>query len=117
MRSVPHSVVHYEDLILKPEATLRTVLEPLGVRYDPKQLKWTEFVAHDVAGNHMRWNKASDLALDKSWKQDLRHLQKYAIRCATILSRINNPETGFFKIRRPIMMNSAVSNDAAKLGP
>ena len=95
LRSVPHSVVHYEDLILKPEATLRTVLEPLGVRYDPKQLRWAEFVAHDVGGNHMRWNKASDLALDESWKRDLRHLQKYAIWCATILSRINNPETGF----------------------
>ena len=95
LRSVSHSVVRYEDLIVKPEATLRTVLEPLGVRYDPKQLKWTEFVAHDVAGNHMRWNKVSDLALDESWKRDLRHLQKYAIWCATILSRINNPETGF----------------------
>ena len=95
LRSVSHSVIRYEDLIVQPEATLRTILEPLRVRFDPKQLSWTEFVSHDVAGNHMRWNKVSDLMLDKSWKQDLNPLQKYAIRCATILSRINNPKTGF----------------------
>ena len=95
LRSVPHSIVHYEDLILKPEATLRAVLEPLGVSYERKQLQWTDCTAHDVAGNRMRRTKSNDLILDESWKQDLKPLQKYAIRCATILSRMHIQQTGF----------------------
>ena len=98
LKSVPHGVVHYEDLVLEPESTLTAVLKPLGLEFDPQQLRWSDVIAHDVAGNHMRWSKTNQLVLDQSWKSDLTTLQRRVIRCGTLTSRQANPGTGYVNI-------------------
>jgi Sulfotransferase family len=87
LRSVPHSVVHYEDLVRDPKAALRSILQPLGLDFDPRQLEWAEAEKHEVAGNHMRFNATSELVLDESWRQSLSPLKQRAINLGTLLSR------------------------------
>ena len=95
LESVPHSVVRYEDLVLDPECTLRSVLKPLGLNFHPQQLAWAEAVKHDVAGNGMRFVETSELVLDEAWKDNFTPLQKRAIDIGTILSRQLAPKTGY----------------------
>ena len=40
LKSVPHGVVHYEDLVRDPKAALQSILQPLGLDFDPRQLDW-----------------------------------------------------------------------------
>jgi hypothetical protein len=94
LRSVPHSVVHYEDLVRDPKAALRSILQPLGLDFDPRQLEWAEAEKHEVAGNHMRFNATSELVLDESWRQSLSPLKQRAINLGTLLSRQTLPKTG-----------------------
>ena len=94
LKSVPHSVVHYEDLVRDPEGALRSILQPLGLDFDPRQLDWAEAEKHEVAGNHMRFDATSDLVLDESWRQSLSPLKQRAIELGTLLSRQTLPKTG-----------------------
>jgi hypothetical protein len=87
LRSVPHSVVHYEDLVHDPKTALESVLAPLGLDFDPRQLDWAEAEKHEVAGNHMRFDASSALILDTSWRDGLSAAQKLAIDTGTLLSR------------------------------
>ena len=59
LKSVPHSVVRYEDLVRDPERTLNSILQPLGLSFDRRQLSWAEADKHIVAGNHMRYETTS----------------------------------------------------------
>ncbi len=95
LRSVPHSVVHYEDLVREPEATLRGVLAPLGLGFDPRQLAWAEAEKHEVAGNHMRFDATSKLVLDEAWKDALSPIKKLAIDVGTLRSRELLPKTRY----------------------
>ena len=95
LKSVPHSVVRYEDLVQDPEATLRSVLQPLGLNFDPRQLAWAEAEKHEVAGNHMRFDASSDLVLDETWRESLSPAQKMAIDAGTFISRHTLPNTGY----------------------
>jgi hypothetical protein len=94
LKSVPHSVVHYEDLVRDPAATLASILQPLGLEFDPRQLAWAEAEKHEVAGNHVRFDAKSDLVLDEGWKQGLSPLRQRAIDLGTLLSRQTLPKTG-----------------------
>ena len=94
LKSVPHSVVHYEDLVRDPRSALQSILHPLGLDFDPRQLQWAEAEKHEVAGNHMRFDATSDLVLDESWRQSLSQLQQRAIELGTLLSRQTLPKTG-----------------------
>jgi hypothetical protein len=94
LKSVPHSVVHYEDLVRDPRSALQSILHPLGLDFDPRQLQWAEAEKHEVAGNHMRFDATSDLVLDESWRQSLSQLQQRAIALGTLLSRQTLPKTG-----------------------
>ena len=40
LKSVPHGVVHYQDLVRDPKAALQSILQPLGLDFDPRQLDW-----------------------------------------------------------------------------
>jgi sulfotransferase family protein len=95
LRAIPHSVVHYEDLVRDPEVTLRSVLAPLGLCFDPRQLSWAEAEKHEVAGNHIRFDATSKLVLDEAWKQSLSSLQKLAIEVGTLRSRELLPKTSY----------------------
>jgi hypothetical protein len=95
LKSVPHSVVHYEDLVRAPDATLQSVLEPLGLNFDPRQLRWAEAEKHEVAGNNIRFDATSRLVLDEAWKQALSPMQKLAIGMGTFRSSQVLPKTSY----------------------
>ena len=92
LRSVPHCVVHYENLVLQPEQTLSRVLAPLGLEFDPSQLSWAEQVKHTVAGNRMRRQQESQLVLDEKWKHSLTRIQKSMINIGTLRSKLALPK-------------------------
>lgn len=94
LKAVPHSVVRYEDLVSDPEAALNSVLDPLGLSFDPRQLAWASAEKHEVAGNHMRFDASSALVLDNSWRDGLSAVQKFAIDAGTSISRRTLPATG-----------------------
>jgi len=87
LKSFPHSVVRYEDLVLQPKRSLERILEPLGLKFDTQQLAWAEQVKHNIGGNHLRRQTKSMLILDEKWKERLSSPQKLAIRLGTIRSR------------------------------
>lgn len=89
LQSVPHSVVRYEDLVVDTERSLNRILEPLGLKFDPRQLQWAEQVKHSFAGNHVRRQKKSELVLDERWKRLLSPKQKFLIDVGTLFSRSN----------------------------
>jgi hypothetical protein len=84
---IQHAVVPYEDLVLKPETTLDSVLKPLGLRFHPQQLCWAEAIKHNIAGNRVRRKSKSQLVLDEEWKNNLNFFQKWAINFGTAHSR------------------------------
>lgn len=95
VKDIPHAVVHYEDLVQRPEETLRNLLKPLGLDFDPRQLDWTAELRHNVGGNRMRWNKQSVLSLDETWRQGLTLVQKLAIDAGTLPGRYPFIRLGF----------------------
>lgn len=86
LKSVPHRVVHYEDLVLDPKRTLNTILEPLGLKFHRRQLAWETQLHHMIAGNKLQW-QPSGLILDERWKYNLSHFQQFAISLGTAYSR------------------------------
>ena len=95
LKSVPHSVVRYEDLVRDPERSLNSILQPLGLSFDRRQLSWAEAEKHIVAGNHMRHDTTSSLALDDKWRERLTASQQCIIDLGTTRSRRLLPPTGF----------------------
>ncbi len=90
LKSVSHSTVRYEDMVVDPERTLQGMLEPLGLEFHPRQLAWAEQVKHSFAGNNARWQTKSELILDERWKDCLSPAQRRLIELGTILSRISS---------------------------
>jgi Sulfotransferase family len=95
LKSVPHSVVRYEDLVRDPERSLNSILQPLGLSFDRRQLSWAEADKHIVAGNHMRYDTTSSLVLDEKWRERLTASQQRIIDLGTTRSRRLLPPTGF----------------------
>ena len=98
LRFTFHSVIRYENLVLEPEQTLQTILEPIGLRFQPRQLAWAEQEKHTVAGNRMRRHQESRLVLDEQWKTSLTGIQKALIDVGTVFSqrKIRAPLRGAF---------------------
>jgi hypothetical protein len=99
LKSAPHSIVRYEDLVMAPEQTLDRILEPLGLRFDPRQLQWAEQIRHSFAGNHVRMQTKSELILDKRWKRILSPTQQLLIGVGTLLSRSSTPKPRELRFR------------------
>jgi hypothetical protein len=95
LSGIPHSVVHYEDIVRDPEATLQSVLAPLGLSFDHTQLAWAEAEKHEVAGNHIRFDATSTLVLDEAWKDSLSRARQFAIEVGTFRSREFLPKTSY----------------------
>jgi hypothetical protein len=91
LKSVPHGVVRYEDLVLRPEQTLQRILAPLGLEFHPLQLAWAEQPKHSFTGNHARFQTKSELLLDENWKHRLSRLQRLLVNVGTIISRSRVP--------------------------
>jgi Sulfotransferase family len=86
LRSVHHSVIYYEDLVRDPEGTLGSILKPLGLQFDPAQLRWTEQRQHTLAGNKLRW-QPNALILDERWKESLSPAKRFIIGLGTAYSK------------------------------
>ena len=95
LKSVPHSVVRYEDLARDPERSLNSMLQPLGLSFDRRQLNWAEADKHIVAGNHMRYGTKSELVMDERWRERLTARQQRIVDLGTMRSRGLLPPTGF----------------------
>ena len=87
LKSARHTIVRYEDLVTEPERTLDHILEPLGLRFHPRQLHWAEQAKHSFAGNHVRMQTKSELVLDEKWKHALTARQLRLIDIGTLFSR------------------------------
>lgn len=64
-------LMHYEDLVINPEETLRGICGFLKIDYDPAMLDFKSVVHHNVNGNDMKFSSASVLKLDDTWKHRL----------------------------------------------
>jgi hypothetical protein len=95
LQSVPHSVVRYEDLVRDPERALNSILHPLGLGFDRRQLGWAEADKHIVAGNHVRYQTTSTLVLDEKWRERLTVRQQRIVDLGTTRSRRLLPPTSF----------------------
>jgi hypothetical protein len=100
LKFVPHSVVRYEDLVRDPERSLNSILQPLGLSFDRRQLDWAEADKHIVAGNHMRYQTTSSLVLDERWRERLTARQQHIIDLGTTRSRRLVPPTGSIAVDR-----------------
>jgi hypothetical protein len=87
LKSVPHCIVRYEDLVCDPRGTLTKIMSPLGLSFDQRQMAWADQEKHSVAGNHLRWKTSSELILDERWKSRLSRWQRLVIEGGTIASR------------------------------
>ena len=54
IRGKPHASITYEELVASPVESLRTILGPLELEFQPAQLRWAEEEKHHVGGNRMR---------------------------------------------------------------
>jgi hypothetical protein len=81
LRSIPHSVACYEDLVRHPEQTLQHLLKSLGLDFHPQQLKWGHDANHFVGGNRLRRQRPnnSELILDERWRRSLTRTQAAVI--------------------------------------
>ena len=95
LADVCHDVVRYEDLVLQPEQTLGSMLEPLGLTFYPQQLSWAGQAKHIVAGNRMKRARVGELILDEKWRDSLSFAQKLIIDIGTVGSRSLNRPTGY----------------------
>jgi hypothetical protein len=83
----PHAVVHYEELVQRPESTLTLLMQALGLSFDPRQLQWAAPMRHNVGGNGMRRGTSSELKLDERWRNHFSLAEKVAIDIGTVPGR------------------------------
>jgi hypothetical protein len=94
----PHAVVHYEQLVQQPEATLALLMRGLGLSFDPLQLQWAAPVRHNVGGNGMRRGTSSELKLDERWRDHFGLGEKVAIDIGTFPGRYPFLKLGLLRI-------------------
>jgi hypothetical protein len=87
LRHRPHAVVHYEELVREPEATLQSLMQQLGLAFDQSQMQWAAHVRHNVGGNGMRRRDTSELKLDERWREYWNLPQRLVIDAATLPGR------------------------------
>lgn len=87
LRNRPHFRVRYEELVQNTTGVLTSLMQWIGVSYEPQQRHFSDHERHNVGGNRMRRKSSNDLRLDESWRRDLSFLQKVAIDIGTIPGR------------------------------
>ena len=82
-----HAVVHYEQLIADPVATLTSLMKMLGLAFHPHQLDWASQERHNIGGNRMRFETSNELRPDQRWRDKLTFAQRLAIDLGTLPGR------------------------------
>jgi hypothetical protein len=75
----PRLTIAYEDLAERPVGVLETVMQTLGLSFEPGQLRWAERERHNCEGNRMRKSTDSAIRPDVAWRTSLTQWQKAAI--------------------------------------
>jgi hypothetical protein len=83
----PHAVLHYEQLIADPVATLTSLMQMLGLTFHPRQLEWARHERHNIGGNRMRFETSSELKRDEQWRRELTLAQRLVIDLGTLPGR------------------------------
>jgi hypothetical protein len=76
--------VRYEDLTSDTATVLPTMMNWLGLAYEPSQLQWSHTKHHSVGGNPMRFVGNSTISPDDEWEQHLGILRKMVISAVTL---------------------------------
>ena len=71
----------------QPEIALMSILKPLGLNFEPKQLQWASQPKHLVAGNRMRFETANVIKTDIGWKHRFSLPERICIDIGTLSSR------------------------------
>ena len=87
IKSLPHYIMRYEDLVTRPDQTLNSLMQTIGLSFEQAQLNWAAQERHNVGGNGMRRGSTNELILDDKWRYQLTFLQKLSIDLGTILGR------------------------------
>ena len=87
IKNRPHYILRYEDLVTRPEQTLNSLMQTIGLSFEQAQLNWAAQERHNVGGNGMRRDSTSELILDDKWRYQLTFLQKLSIDLGTIFGR------------------------------
>jgi hypothetical protein len=67
---MPRAIVHYEDLVTDPIATLEPLMRYVGLKPEPGQLDWARPVHHNLGGNgKVLLATQSTLRPDETWRQ------------------------------------------------
>jgi hypothetical protein len=72
--------VCYEKLVSDPAGTLATVMEQLGLAFEPGQIKWGDADRHNLGGNAMRAQRSNQIRNDEAWKTALSARQALTVR-------------------------------------
>jgi Sulfotransferase family len=87
VRNKRHAVIHYEELVQRPEETLQSLMQQLGLSFDRSQMLWASHIRHNVGGNGMRRRETSELKLDERWREHWNVAQRLVIDAATLPGR------------------------------
>ena len=86
-----YNVVRYEDLIAAPVSTLKQILRPVGVDFDPSVLFAGESIArrrretHTIEGNPTKFERGDiRLKLDAEWERMMPFLNKALVSALTL---------------------------------
>ena len=73
-----HVDVAYHEVVSDPQAVTQRILAGTGLGWDPVQADWGKAESHSVGGNNMRFRQRDRLALDRSWRSELKPHQRLA---------------------------------------
>jgi hypothetical protein len=63
--------LHYEDLVTRPQQTLRTVCGFVDVGFEAEMLAYRGKPYFGIGGNRMRDGRDERIVLDEKWKEEL----------------------------------------------
>ncbi len=86
-----HIVVQYERLASNPQRELTSLMQRLGLEFEPQQLSWAEQPHHNIgAADVLRKTKGSAIKTDNAWQELLpSHVQRI-VHCLAWPGRIAN---------------------------
>lgn len=78
-------VVYYEDVVVSPEATIKVLMEKLGMPFEPGMIEMKEYEASESKGDEKHWYSKEKLqapitadSLD-SWRHQINAYQNYLV--------------------------------------
>ncbi|MBY0400260.1 sulfotransferase [Myxococcota bacterium] len=83
-----HMLIRYESLASEPETTVASIMDWLGLEFEPAQMRWNHARPHHIAGNRMRFSNDPTIRPDQRWKRELSRRQRWLISLYTLSARM-----------------------------